>query len=146
MLRLNKVGFKFPNVEDGSYDNEPYAIRDINLTINKREYVVITGEVGSGKSTLLRVLSDSLKPVGHLEGEINIKGRTSLKCTLTDNALAFLDFHIHTAVADFMKEHFSQFLAPGKAVLRYLRNAIRYFYIADAAAFKTTLAQALCLL
>ena len=34
-----------------------HVIKDINLTVEKGEYIVITGKSGSGKTTLLYLLS-----------------------------------------------------------------------------------------
>lgn len=38
-------------------DNESYAIKNINMTINKGEKIGIVGKVGSGKTTLMNILS-----------------------------------------------------------------------------------------
>ncbi|WP_419766361.1 MAG: ABC transporter ATP-binding protein [Arcobacter sp.] len=38
------------------------ALRDINLQINKGEFICLIGESGSGKTTLLSILSTLLKP------------------------------------------------------------------------------------
>jgi putative ABC transport system ATP-binding protein len=52
--------------------NEVIALRDINLQIQKGEYVVIIGANGSGKTTLLNVLSGAEK-ASH--GKVLIDGR-----------------------------------------------------------------------
>lgn len=40
-----------------TYDNESYALEDINLSINDGEIVTILGPSGCGKTTLLRVIA-----------------------------------------------------------------------------------------
>ena len=45
-----------------AYDKEKYAIRNLNLDIEKKEFLCIMGSNGSGKSTLLKIISGILKP------------------------------------------------------------------------------------
>ena len=47
--------------------NGDVALKDINMQINKGEFISIVGESGSGKTTLLSILSTLLKPK---DGEI----------------------------------------------------------------------------
>ncbi|SFE06183.1 ABC transporter ATP-binding protein [Trichococcus pasteurii] len=54
-------------------DVETYALKDVNLTIEEGEFVVILGPSGSGKSTLLNVIS-GLDTV--TSGEIIFRGET----------------------------------------------------------------------
>lgn len=54
-------------------DVETYALKDVNLTIEEGEFVVILGPSGSGKSTLLNVIS-GLDTV--TSGEITFKDET----------------------------------------------------------------------
>ena len=49
------------------YYNKDLALENINLEINKGEFICLIGESGSGKSTLLSLLSTLLKPTS---GEI----------------------------------------------------------------------------
>lgn len=42
--------------------NELYALRDVNLTIDKHEYIGIIGHTGSGKSTLVQHMNGLNKP------------------------------------------------------------------------------------
>lgn len=53
---------------------EFWALRDINLTINKGEIVGIIGANGAGKSTLLKILTGITPPT---EGEIIMRGRVA---------------------------------------------------------------------
>ncbi|MFO7881656.1 MAG: ATP-binding cassette domain-containing protein [Kosmotogaceae bacterium] len=42
--------------------NETVALKDINLKINKGEFIVIIGPNGAGKSTLLKIILGEIKP------------------------------------------------------------------------------------
>ena len=59
-----------------SYDgSENYVLKNINLTIEKNEFVVIVGKSGGGKSTLLNLLAGFIKPD---RGEILVNGQSSI--------------------------------------------------------------------
>jgi energy-coupling factor transport system ATP-binding protein len=47
------------------------ALKDISLSINKSEFVLISGGIGSGKSTLIRHLNGLLKPSS---GQVTVDG------------------------------------------------------------------------
>lgn len=53
--------FLLENVYAG-YDSEP-VIQDINLSVEKGEFISIIGPNGSGKSTLLKTISGQIKPI-----------------------------------------------------------------------------------
>ena len=58
------------------YDNGTVGLKDINLTINKGEFVVIVGLSGAGKSTLLR----SINRLHNItDGDIIIDGKSITK-------------------------------------------------------------------
>lgn len=60
------------NFKDMSLDIEDRSIlKDINLSINKGENILIKGENGSGKSSLLKLVLGLYKPTG---GEVCING------------------------------------------------------------------------
>ncbi len=64
----------FENVTYTYMPNTPYqrtAIQDINLTINKGEFVGIIGHTGSGKSTLVQHMNGLINPTS---GQVTVDG------------------------------------------------------------------------
>ena len=55
MLSLDHIDF--------AYENEPYLLRDLTMTIQDGDYVAVVGENGSGKSTLIKLMLGLLKPL-----------------------------------------------------------------------------------
>ncbi len=66
-IELRDVSFCYVGEEEA-------ALCDITWSIDKGEFVVVTGNSGSGKSTLLRCLKPEIAPAGELSGEIAIGG------------------------------------------------------------------------
>ncbi len=64
MIEIKDVSF--------SYDGKHDVLKNINLTINKGEWITILGHNGSGKSTLSKLINGLLKAK---EGSIYIDGR-----------------------------------------------------------------------
>jgi cell division transport system ATP-binding protein len=54
------------------YSRGVYALRDLTLTIDKGEFLFLTGSSGAGKSTLLRLLLCAETPT---EGQLKVGGR-----------------------------------------------------------------------
>jgi NitT/TauT family transport system ATP-binding protein len=54
-------------------DGPVHALKDVNLTINKGDFVSFIGPSGCGKTTFLRVVADLEKPTG---GSITVNGMT----------------------------------------------------------------------
>ncbi|QDK81547.1 sn-glycerol-3-phosphate ABC transporter ATP-binding protein UgpC [Spirosoma sp. KCTC 42546] len=55
-----------------AYEKGPRVIRDVNITVNDREFLVLVGPSGCGKSTLLRMIA-GLEEI--TEGELLIDGK-----------------------------------------------------------------------
>lgn len=66
-IELKNVSYSYPGADIA-------AIRDISITIQKGEFIVIGGISGSGKSTLLKQLKPSILPRGKRAGEIVVDG------------------------------------------------------------------------
>ncbi len=70
-ITFNSVSFSYPNSET--------LIEDLNLKINQKESIGITGKSGSGKSTLLDLLTGIIKPKA---GNILISGKNINKINI----------------------------------------------------------------
>ncbi|MGE3955129.1 MAG: cell division ATP-binding protein FtsE [Vicinamibacterales bacterium] len=55
-----------------AYSRGVYALRDLTLTVDKGEFIFLTGASGAGKSTLLRLLLCAETPT---EGQLKVGGR-----------------------------------------------------------------------
>ncbi len=62
------------------------ALENINLTINKGEYISICGKSGGGKTTLLKHLKPQLTPHGTRNGEVLFEGNPIEEATLRDTS------------------------------------------------------------
>ena len=60
-----------------TYYGESHILRDVDITLNKREMVCLIGRNGVGKTTLLKSLIGLLKP---RVGEILLEGNSILRC------------------------------------------------------------------
>jgi len=68
MIEIKNLSHTYSNREEG-------ALKDINLTINKGESIVIVGSSGSGKSTLLQCINRLIEPSS---GSILVNGENIL--------------------------------------------------------------------
>lgn len=75
IFKIDKLGFKFPDYETGTYNQQPDILRDVSFTIEKGDFVTLAGPTGCGKSTLLRLLKKELAPRGEQTGKIFYQGK-----------------------------------------------------------------------
>lgn len=69
MIKIKNLSFRYPTRED-------YALQEINLQINKGEFILLTGSTGCGKSTLLKCLNGIIpnESSGEFTGNVWIDG------------------------------------------------------------------------
>ena len=60
------------------YD-EKLVLKDVNLTINDGEFMVLVGPSGSGKTTLLKMINQLIEPT---DGNINLNEKR-INCSRT---------------------------------------------------------------
>ena len=67
MIRINNVSFRYANADE-------FAIRDINITVHKGEFLVLLGESGCGKTTITRLINRLVPEFyeGDLSGKVLI--------------------------------------------------------------------------
>ena len=68
LITCADLSFSYPGCDQ-------QALKHIDFTIKRSEFVVLCGKSGCGKSTLLRHLKKNLMPYGNLEGSIQYCGR-----------------------------------------------------------------------
>lgn len=62
-IEAKNLTFSYPDCSENALEN-------VNLRINRGEFVLIMGRSGSGKSTLLRLLKKEIAPYGNIKGSI----------------------------------------------------------------------------
>ena len=78
MLELKNLSFA---VDDESGEKE--IVRDLNLAVPDKKFVVITGPNGGGKSTLAKLIAGTLTPTA---GKILFDGEDITELSITDRA------------------------------------------------------------
>ncbi len=86
MLELRNVSFEVPD-ENGAQTKA--ILKDINLVINDRQFVAITGPNGGGKSTLAKIIAGIEKPTS---GTIIYDGQDITEMSITERARLGIGF------------------------------------------------------
>ena len=68
MLETKDLCFKYP-------DSEDFALKDISVSVESGEFILICGETGCGKSTLLKMFKSAVTPHGELAGQVLYNGK-----------------------------------------------------------------------
>ena len=84
LIEVKKAGIWYPQVQGGTlkerfinlrgFTRKKWVLRDVSLSVRRKERIVIIGRNGSGKTTLLRLMGGILAPD---EGEVKIRGRVT---------------------------------------------------------------------
>lgn len=67
-IKIENLSFAYPKQQNLALDN-------INISIEKGDFLLICGKSGCGKSTLLRQMKTALAPSGTKNGKILIDGK-----------------------------------------------------------------------
>ena len=79
-FQIKELSFSYPTAKGKK------SLDEVNLSIEKGEYIVLCGKSGSGKTTLLRQLKSVLAPHGKRTGEILFNGTPIEKVSARDQS------------------------------------------------------------
>lgn len=84
MIRFKNISFSYENSMEGG------ELKNIDLYINKGDFVLLTGKSGCGKSTLLNMISGIIPHhiKGKIAGSIEVDGRDVLQTSVQEMALS----------------------------------------------------------
>ena len=72
IFKIENLSFKY-----GSSKN--YALKNINISINSGDFIIIFGKSGSGKTTFLKMLNKVIMPYGSLDGNIFYNNKLNIQ-------------------------------------------------------------------
>ena len=72
MAKIKIEGFNF------AYNGQPDTLKNISLTVNDGDFVLLLGRSGSGKTTLLRSMVPAVASAGKKTGTTEINGKTAI--------------------------------------------------------------------
>ena len=79
-FEIKNLSFSYPTAKGRE------SLKDVSITVQKGEYIVLCGKSGSGKTTLLRHLKPVLTPHGKHTGEILFNGIPMAQVSQRDQA------------------------------------------------------------
>ncbi|MCP8307840.1 MAG: ABC transporter ATP-binding protein [archaeon] len=79
MIEVENLWFRYPNSKD-------YALKNINLEIDEKEFVLVAGASGCGKSTLVKTFNGLIPHFnrGEFKGIVKVDGISTLNTTVKD--------------------------------------------------------------
>lgn len=78
--------FNIENLSFSYNNSDKKALNNINLTVNKGDFLLVIGKSGCGKTTLLKMLKKELMPLGDMSGEIFYKRKKISDLSLKESA------------------------------------------------------------
>lgn len=67
IIKIENLSFKYPKADE-------FVLKNINLSVNKGEFIVICGRTGCGKTTLLKYMKPIIAPFGDIQGKVFYNG------------------------------------------------------------------------
>lgn len=124
---LKNVSFRYQEAEE-------MALKNINVTINRGEKMLILGANGSGKSTLIRLLTGQLEAEGELFGEYHITDDHEDFENLASDDLQWLHLPSGRAIVErwhyFLNEHLknndAKLLSAGEKTIYQFLDALSH--------------------